>query len=348
MAGLGDVKDIKKVNAAEWLKESKKSGVYDIKWSMIDKSKFVPLTVVNMLSIRSVTYPLFLIRTRLQAQTSNSLYRGTHHAIRTIVRHEGYKALYKGFLFNNLQVVPHFFYITTYEQIRQQASRVTNNVYVLAFLGGVGSSIVAQTLGVPIDVLSQHMQLIGQKAANTNISKPSTSNPSSLVQKGSMDRIVVPERISTASNYSIVKYLSREIYKNEGTRGFYRGYMLSTFFVSATASMWWPFYYFFQSKFRLYLPEQLPTLFIQALCGPFASLSSNLITNPLDVMRTRMQLSKQKESAIQVLRILWREERWGIFVKGLTARLSLTMIHSFLIILGYETVKKLSLKDEYR
>ena len=90
----------------------------------------------------------------------------------------------------------------------------------------------------------------------------------------------------------------------------------------------------------------MPTIVVQCLCGPLCSISANFITNPLDVMRTRMQVTKQKESSIKVLKVLWAEDSYKLFYKGLTARLSYSCFYSFLIILGYETVKKLSLKDE--
>ena len=91
----------------------------------------------------------------------------------------------------------------------------------------------------------------------------------------------------------------------------------------------------------------MPTIGVQCLCGPLCSISANFITNPLDVMRTRMQVTKQRESSITVLKILWAEDNYKLFYKGLTARLSYSCFYSFLIILGYETVKKLSLKEEY-
>lgn len=231
----------------QWLAETKKTGLYDIKWSMIDKSKYYPLTVANMFVIRSMLYPLTLVRTRLQAQTADSVYKGTYHALRTISRLEGYSALYKGFWVNSFQAFPHVLYITSYEKVRQQVSLLTGNVYLIAFAGGGVSSIFAQSLSVPIDVLSQHMQLIGQKSV-TPLGQQSTTT----AKISALDRIHVPERLNRANTYSIVKYLSSVIYKNEGPRGFYRGYFLSTFLVSFNSSLWWPFYYFYQSNRRFF------------------------------------------------------------------------------------------------
>ena len=68
-----------------------------------------------MFTVRTTLYPLTLIRTRLQVQTSHSLYTGTFNALTTIVKYEGFGALYKGYWVNSFQLVPYVFYITTYE-----------------------------------------------------------------------------------------------------------------------------------------------------------------------------------------------------------------------------------------
>ena len=130
--------------------------------------------------------------------------------------------------------------------------------------------------------------------------------------------------------------------------GFYRGYVLSTFLVSLNSSLWWPFYYFYQSQLRPFVPDQVPTLALQCCCGPLSSLSANFLTNPIDVMRTRMQVTKNRESSLYVLRVLWEQDSYRLFWKGLTARLSYSCFYSFFIILGYETAKRYSLKEEYQ
>lgn len=328
--------------------EVEKGSVYDIKWSMLDKTRYFPLTILNMFTVRTCLYPLTLVRTRLQVQTSHSLYSGTLNALTTIVKYEGLSALYKGYWVNTFQLVPHVFYITTYEKVRQQASQFVDNPYIVAFIGGGAGSIIAQLLSVPIDIISQHLMLVGQE--NPNIKKrpvPNALNTKQLVHHGEIERILVPDSLQKASTIKIVRYLSGEIYRHERLSGFYRGYFLSTFLVSLNSALWWPFYYFYQGQLRSRLPEKMPTIVVQCLCGPLCSISANFITNPLDVMRTRMQVTKQRESSIKVLKILWAEDNYKLFYKGLTARLSYSCFYSFLIILGYETVKKLSLKEEY-
>ena len=119
----------------------------------------------------------------------------------------------------------------------------------MAFVGGASGSIFAQILSCPIDVVSQHMMLAGQRGEQV----PCKSNPMNPNQHAGkirdLDRIHIPEHLKTASSYRVFKYISREIFKNENILGFYRGYMLSTFLVSLNSALWWPFYYFYQGKF---------------------------------------------------------------------------------------------------
>ena len=123
-------------------------------------------------------------------------------------------------------------------------SLVTDNRYIKAFVGGGCSSIIAQMLSVPIDVVSQHMMLAGQKV----VRRPFVTKTPTSSKMNSLERIHVPDSLKSASNIRIAKYISNEIYKNEKLRGFYRGYLLSTFLVSFNSALWWPFYYFYQSK----------------------------------------------------------------------------------------------------
>jgi len=48
------------------------------------------------------------------------------------------------------------------------------------------------------------------------------------------------------------------------------------------------------------------------------------------------------------IRVLWANERLGIFNKGLTARMASSCIYSLAVIFGYETVKKMSVLPEYK
>lgn len=70
--------------------------IHVIEWGMMDRTKFLSLTVVNSLLLRSVLYPLVLIKTRLQVQKQNTVYTGSLDAFKKILRTEGFCGLYKG------------------------------------------------------------------------------------------------------------------------------------------------------------------------------------------------------------------------------------------------------------
>lgn len=54
------------------------------------------------------------------------------------------------------------------------------------------------------------------------------------------------------------------------------------------------------------------------------------------------------ESYSRAVKQLWNEENLYFFYKGLSARLSQTCISSALIAIGYETLKRLSIRDEFK
>jgi solute carrier family 25 protein 44 len=240
---------------------------HDIEWAMLDKSRYIPLSLLSTFVVRSLLYPFTLVRTRLQVQIQSTIYRGTWHALNTTVRHEGFRSLYKGFLVYNCQLLPGLIYITTFESTRAQANRLTKNEYLRAGIGGAVGSLCSQVLACPIDIISQHMQLVGLTSpvrkirSKDGISSVSDANLSTSashrLQQRQIRRIHVPKEIR-ANNYLIFKHICRTLLyekiddKNRQTKfslkGFYRGYFISTFLFSLTSAIWWPSYYFYQRQ----------------------------------------------------------------------------------------------------
>ncbi len=48
-----------------------------IEWNMMDKSKFFPLSMLSSFTVRCCLYPLTVIKTRLQVQRHDQMYKGT-------------------------------------------------------------------------------------------------------------------------------------------------------------------------------------------------------------------------------------------------------------------------------
>jgi len=241
---------------------------HDIDWPMLNKSRYIPLSLLSTFTVRSLLYPFTLVRTRLQVQIQSSIYKGTWHALTTTVHYEGFRALYKGFLVYNCQLLPGLIYITTFEVTRSHANILTKNEYLRAGLGGSIASLVAQILACPIDIISQHMQLVGLTSPNKKLrttdelSSVSDRNLSKTEFKSrQMRRIHVPTEIRY-NNYLIFKHICKILlYENTANKnnnnnakisfslkGFYRGYFISTFLFSFTSAIWWPAYYFYQKQ----------------------------------------------------------------------------------------------------
>jgi solute carrier family 25 protein 44 len=240
---------------------------HDIDWLMLDKSRYIPLSLLSTFIVRSILYPFTLVRTRLQVQRQSSIYKGTWHALNTTVHYEGFRSLYKGFLVYNCQLIPGLIYITTFESTRAHANIFTQNEYIRAGIGGIIGSLCSQVLACPIDIISQHMQLVGltspSKKTRTKDGVSSVSDTklstdlSKRRQQRQIRRIHVPKEIR-ANNYLIFKHIFRTLLyqQNEdknikpkiSLKGFYRGYIISTFLFSLTSAIWWPSYYFYQRQ----------------------------------------------------------------------------------------------------
>src|SRR3989338_8333716 len=85
----------------------------DIGWRHLDMQKFYCLMPLGSMLIRTLIFPLGLIKTRLQSTAYN--YKGGFDAVSTIVRTEGVRALYQGFLTNSLTVIVGPVYVTALE-----------------------------------------------------------------------------------------------------------------------------------------------------------------------------------------------------------------------------------------
>jgi len=359
-----------------------------VEWEMLDKRKFFPMSMMSSFTVRCFLYPLTLIRTRLQVQKGKEMYSGTYDAGRKILQNEGIRGLYRGFFVSAFQIVSGLCYVSTYEGVRHtlEHNNVTNTK-VKAFVGGGCASIVGQTIIVPFDVISQHMMLIGlvekgasNTAAKVNSSSPQlvsnagtisgepssnstmnnlketvTSNPKSSIAasatKGRALSFVNPLGIQTEgrSKGQIARDITVAIYKKDGIKGYYRGYFASICTYVPSSASWWTFYQFFQDIYGAIIPVQdigLPNTVLQCGAAMSSGCATCIITNPLDLVRTRVQV--QRRSFPETAKKLWRQERFKIFTKGLSARMTSSVIYSVAIIFGYETVKKYSVLEEYK
>ena len=110
-----------------------------------------------------------------QVQRHNTLYSSLPEAFRKIVQTEGVKGLYRGFWINNLTIFSQLWYIGAYEMARNNL-RSTSNQKVRSFIAGGFASVVGQTTVLPIDIVSQHLQVYNLHLAKQNLSEQALKN----------------------------------------------------------------------------------------------------------------------------------------------------------------------------
>ncbi|XP_054035354.1 solute carrier family 25 member 44 [Dryobates pubescens] len=312
-----------------------------IEWEHLDKRKFYLLGICMTMAIRVSVYPFTLIRTRLQVQKGKSLYQGTFDAFVKILRTEGAAGLYRGFLVNTFTLISGQCYVTTYELTRKYVARYSDSNAVKSLVAGGSASLVAQSITVPIDVVSQHLM---------------------MQRKGeSMGRFRVRQR-QAGGRLPLcgqTKDIILQIFRADGLRGFYRGYVASLLTYIPNSAVWWPFYHFYAAASCPSLasasppPEQLssltprdcPHLLLQAISGPLAAATASTLTNPMDVVRARVQVEGKSSIILTFKQLLAEEGPWGL-TKGLSARIISATPSTIVIVVGYETLKKLSLRPE--
>lgn len=244
--------------------------VLTIEWQMMDKSRFVALSMVNSFSLRCLIYPLTVVKTRLQVQSAYN-YTGTSDALMKIIKFEGWRSLYKGFWINSMQVISGIGYLITYEKVRDVlGKRGITDSRVKGLIGGGVSSLVGQTLITPFDVVSQHIMVLGRNGIN-----PLNIPPSEL-----------------KSRLKIFKRICSEVYKRDGPVGFYRGYFASLIAYVPGSAFWWAFYPVYQDALLTVTPSWAPLIMVQCLAGPLSGLTTCIITNPADIVRARIQVQR--------------------------------------------------------
>lgn len=302
-----------------------------IEWHMMDKTKFFPLSMLSSFSVRCALFPLTVIKTQLQVQFKNDVYNGLIDCGMKIYKNEGIPGLYRGFWISSFQIISGVFYISTYEGVRHILNQYGAGQRTKALVGGGCASLVGQTIIVPFDVISQHAMVLGMGA-------------------GSGKNVVNPLGIKFDQNSRRLKIsidIAKEIMRRDGFLGFYRGYTASLMAYVPNSAMWWGFYHLYQDELIRIMPPWVSHLFIQCIAGSFGGFTTTIITNPLDIVRARLQVQRLGSMRLAFME-LWAEERMRMFVKGLSARLVQSAAFSFSIILGYETIKRVSVNEQYR
>lgn len=160
------------------------------------------------------------------------------------------------------------------------------------------------------------------------------------------------------------------IVKNEGIRGLYKGSGVAILNSIPASAIWWTSYEHFKAvfskKLAIYNVEKQPrhedkktTLVVekhwlpQAMSGAISGTLISFVTNPLDVVRTRLQTqtfthdkNQQYKNSFDVIKSIWQKEGSRGFMKGIAPRWASWTIFSCTSALLYELIITISTKKK--
>jgi solute carrier family 25, member 44 len=343
---------------------SNRPNLNHIDWDHIDYKKFYTIGPALFFAVRALTYPPALIKTRLQAQvfrttplesnkTSTTCttrtvggsasssakatktptttqattirrgqYKNTLDAFRTIIKTDGPLALWQGFLPKTIGLVGGNVYISCYELFRSRLLKSNCSTFTSDVVAGGAASLISQTMIVPIDLVSQRMAV-------------------------------------DLDGRSFGSHL-RAVWKEAGFYGLYRGFIPSVMTYAPASSIWWSTYSFTKphavEPVGRFLNFCTPTdsepsewtmeRCTESLCGGISGATAGLLTNPMDVIKVRRQLSANEVRTRHLIIDLYQCEGLLGFTRGASARVLNMSPSGALIVTVYELIKRLSRKEE--
>ncbi|KAJ9190364.1 hypothetical protein P3X46_001579 [Hevea brasiliensis] len=313
----------------------------DIGWEMLDKWKFFFLGAALFSGVSATLYPVVVLKTRQQVAQSQVPCVKTAFGI---VRHEGFRALYRGFGTSLMGTIPaRALYMAVLELTKSNVGTATIRLgfpegtagAIANAAAGLSAAMAAQLVWTPIDVVSQRL----------------------MVQGGGLNWV---------SNASTCKYSNgidafRKIVRPDGPRGLYRGFGISilTYAPSNARTVWGGMRCCFYKKdedgnesgINALRPDSKTVMAVQGVCAAMAGGVSALITMPLDTIKTRLQVLDREENGRrgptigQTIRNLLREGGWTACYRGLGPRWASMSLSATTMITTFEFLKRLSAKN---
>ena len=129
----------------------------------------------------------------------------------------------------------------------------------------------------------------------------------------------------------------------DGVKGFYKGYFLTLGTSLPFNSILWTLYWKIQSKFERIFSLNSSYL-IPPLSAAIAALLTSLATQPIDVLKTRLQVSQKRESIFRIIVILQQQRGLKGFVAGSIPRALISVPSTVIMLSLYEVIKRISRK----
>lgn len=274
-------------------------------------------------------------------------------------------------------------YLTTLEAMKSASSgfaqSISSNETQAAgtanFIAGAVASLLTQSIIVPVDVVSQRLMVHDRQpkaqthSATSSSSTSSSSSSSSTSSSHSKPQLNHARSVTTAAltpGRQNGLALARQIVQQEGIRGLYRGFGASVATFVPSSAIWWSAYGAYQKTIwhqyesltgnhasgSLQARSSREVLTVQTSSALLAGCTSAVLTNPLDVIKTRLQVASRLQggpapSFLSVGRQLIAEEGAKGLLRGVAPRVTSTGMWGTAMVTTYEFLKRVSIKPEF-
>ncbi|CAF1217690.1 unnamed protein product [Didymodactylos carnosus] len=133
------------------------------------------------------------------------------------------------------------------------------------------------------------------------------------------------------------KLIIQSIYRNDGLIGFYKGFLLQLSVNIPFSSLLWTLYWRIQS----YL-EKWNNSITSPLSAALASSTATLLTQPIDVIKTRLQIQHKRQPLKKTFQILLNERGYKGLMSGYFPRCLIVVPANIIWMSLYEYIKRIS------
>lgn len=256
-------------------------------------------------------FPVDTIKTRLQAQTAGALrYNGVIHCANEIIRKEGVARLYRGLPAVAVGAIPsHAIHFAVYEWSKHRLGIDDHDLDVNPFKFALAGSLAVvshDAIITPLDVIKQRLQVFNSP------------------HKGVMDT-------------------AKSIISKEGLSAFYASYPTT---VALNVPFMTVHFVVYESlKRALSKPDGSHGPLQESVAGGMAGAMGGLVSNPLDIWKTRIQLegataASARRRPITIFKHLLAEEGVSGLFRGVQARVLYFTPSAAICWTVYETMKR--------
>lgn len=271
--------------------------------------------------VSACVQPLDVLRTRMQADSAAGALKSTAETAVSIVKGGGVRALWQGTqptVFRlGLGAGLHFFFLETLKPLFEKHSsngQTRMSAAGAALTGGL-SRAMAAVVSCPITVVKTRMEYVANSGS------------------------------PVVHRYQGTFQALKSIAKSEGVAGLYRGLGPTVLSNAPFSALYYTFYTRLQSRLS---PDRKPSTAVNFVSGTIAAVAATLITQPADVVRTRVQLGLSSQmvsrfsgttsanSMITVLRSISKNEGMTGLFAGAAPRILKRTLQTALVWTLYE------------